>query len=600
MAATLLPSAELQFCDSNGNPLAGGKVYFYIPNTTTPKNTWQDPQQTILNPNPVVLDAAGRAIIWGAGTYRQQVYDANGNLIYDAVTDTPMSAAALENTLGAGGAALIGFDGTTLDQQFLSRVNRVVSSIAALRSLSHTTYNCAFVTGYYTAHDGGGGAYQYDPADTTSADNGATIIVAADGGRWKLQLTGALSLKQCGAKGDGTTDDTAAVNAWIAIIMSGAGPKTGYAPAATYHVTQQITMDFGPVATTGATFIGDGRAQSIFELKSVTTAPAWIVTDTVGTKAEFYAKIIGIGFQGNVAGPVLQLGDEAFAVALNEGQFDVAAWNSNTTANAVAIECNGLYNCDSFLVANCAGHGKALRARQCEFSRFFGSMGNADTGLHLTGGYNFGNVFTSLDLEVVNTCVVIDGTNVSNNTFIGGQFVWTNGSGPAVAAITATAGNNNRFIGVNFASPGTVASSATGIIVYGSGAPIGSEYLGGLVISPPSGDGALTINSVTGNSDDIVMQQNGVSRWMWQRDTSANVNLVRFNSSGVMVDLPLSIEPTQGVCTINNLALKAITNATATSASGGGASGLPSAPAGYLTFTLGTSPTIYKLPFYNT
>jgi hypothetical protein len=40
-AATLLPNGKQQFLSSNGAPLAGGTIQFYIPGTTTPKDTWQ-------------------------------------------------------------------------------------------------------------------------------------------------------------------------------------------------------------------------------------------------------------------------------------------------------------------------------------------------------------------------------------------------------------------------------------------------------------------------------------------------------------------------------------------------------------------------------
>ncbi len=84
--SSLLPNASQQFCDSNGQPLAGGLVYFYVPGTSTPKNTWQDQGLTVLNVNPVVLNSAGRAIIWGSGSYRQLVTDVNGNSIWDQIT----------------------------------------------------------------------------------------------------------------------------------------------------------------------------------------------------------------------------------------------------------------------------------------------------------------------------------------------------------------------------------------------------------------------------------------------------------------------------------------------------------------------------------
>jgi hypothetical protein len=82
----LLPPARQVFLDLNGQPLAGGAVWHYIPNTDSLRDTYQDPNLTILNSNPVLLDAAGRAAIWGSGQYRQVVFDASGNQIWDAVT----------------------------------------------------------------------------------------------------------------------------------------------------------------------------------------------------------------------------------------------------------------------------------------------------------------------------------------------------------------------------------------------------------------------------------------------------------------------------------------------------------------------------------
>jgi len=85
--ATLLPNAKQQFVDANGTPLAGGKVFFYIPNTSTLKNTWQDAGESILNTNPVILDGLGTAIIYGDGQYRQVLQDSAGNTLWDQLTN---------------------------------------------------------------------------------------------------------------------------------------------------------------------------------------------------------------------------------------------------------------------------------------------------------------------------------------------------------------------------------------------------------------------------------------------------------------------------------------------------------------------------------
>lgn len=115
-----------------------------------------------------------------------------------------------------------------------------VNNVAALRLLLKTQeQQFAETGGYYARGDGGDGRYWLDLADTTSADNGGTIIVANDGGRWKL-LTLATP-KRFGARADsnlagGGTDDTAAINAFIASYGNGR-KHLEFDPGAAYNIT---------------------------------------------------------------------------------------------------------------------------------------------------------------------------------------------------------------------------------------------------------------------------------------------------------------------------------------------------------------------------
>lgn len=90
--SSLLPDGKQQFLSNTGVPLASGKVFMYVPNTTTFKNTWQDAAQVTLNTNPVILDASGRALIYGSGIYRQLVQTSAGVPIYDALTTSTLGA----------------------------------------------------------------------------------------------------------------------------------------------------------------------------------------------------------------------------------------------------------------------------------------------------------------------------------------------------------------------------------------------------------------------------------------------------------------------------------------------------------------------------
>jgi len=282
----LLQNGKQQWIDQNGLPLANGTVGFYAPGTLNPQATYQDQGGTIQNTNPITLDSRGQAIVWGTGTYRQIVKDASGVTIWDQIVDTPTGGASLSNTAGAGGAALVGFDGGTVADFFKSKNNRVVDSIAALRTLSKTLYTRAFVTGYYAIGDGGGGPYQYDPADTTSADNGGTIIVASDGGRWKLQKVDWISCRQFGAKGDSTTDDTTALQAWLNI-----GGNL-WAPAGNYKITAALKWAIDNTWIQGA-----GRSLTIFNFNF--SGPSALLSSTQGTTQRLYCRASDIQFLDN-------------------------------------------------------------------------------------------------------------------------------------------------------------------------------------------------------------------------------------------------------------------------------------------------------------
>jgi len=92
MAAPIIVP-EPQFCDANGLPFAAGTIETYVVGTSTPKATYTDPALTALNTNPIVLDSAGRCVMWGDGDFRLVLRDAAGNEIWDQPATTIVSAA---------------------------------------------------------------------------------------------------------------------------------------------------------------------------------------------------------------------------------------------------------------------------------------------------------------------------------------------------------------------------------------------------------------------------------------------------------------------------------------------------------------------------
>jgi hypothetical protein len=92
MAAPVI-TPLLQWSDADGNPYAGGSIETYLPGTSTPKAVWIDPDQLAYASNPVIMDAAGRTLMYGDGEYRLVIRNATGDLVADIEATTIVSAA---------------------------------------------------------------------------------------------------------------------------------------------------------------------------------------------------------------------------------------------------------------------------------------------------------------------------------------------------------------------------------------------------------------------------------------------------------------------------------------------------------------------------
>lgn len=137
-AATLLPPGKNCFNDANGDPLAAGTVGMYIPTTMTAKDTWQDSGESSLNSDPIELDSAGCAIIYGSGVYRQIVKDVDDNTIWDQLTASTAAGVGVlygGTSTGSANAQIVAVSG------FTATDGQLVSFTAGLSNTTATTIN---------------------------------------------------------------------------------------------------------------------------------------------------------------------------------------------------------------------------------------------------------------------------------------------------------------------------------------------------------------------------------------------------------------------------------------------------------------------------
>lgn len=268
MGAVLIPDASQQFFDGYGDPLAGGQVYFYIPGTSTLKTTWADSAATVPNTNPVILDAAGRATIWGDGAYRQVLKDSLSNQIWDRdtladpttpivsnltqLTYTPTGAGAVSRTAASKAAewlssadfGVVG-NGTTNDTTALTLA--VAASVAQGLPLLltgttgrtiRTTTNLSIAANLIFLN---GGRLVPDAATTititgTIAATRSQIFAGSGAIVMNAAKVPQIPVEWFGATGDGVTDNTSPVQKAITACGASGGGKVVFG-AATYNFT---------------------------------------------------------------------------------------------------------------------------------------------------------------------------------------------------------------------------------------------------------------------------------------------------------------------------------------------------------------------------
>jgi hypothetical protein len=120
-----------------------------------------------------------------------------------------------------------------------------VSSLAALKAMARPEYAMmAILSGRLAAGDGGEGVFRWDSSDlsaSVTADTLAGIYVPPDSdttgssGAWVRQYSGSVLPGWWGAKGDGATDDTAAIQAAIATGRGILLPRGTYVVTAGFY-----------------------------------------------------------------------------------------------------------------------------------------------------------------------------------------------------------------------------------------------------------------------------------------------------------------------------------------------------------------------------
>ena len=339
--------------------LAGGTVGMYIPNTLTPKQTWQNAAQTIQNTNPVRLNANGCAVIYGTGTYRQILKDSLGNTIWDQPT-----AVTTTNPYWAGQASGTANNITVTDASFSGTDGQAISFLATAKNTGAVTLNPSAYGPISVLKSTNAGPVALSGGEIVGGSPGNVYTATYSSTYNKFFLTsvpvpannltlGSYSILDYGALCTGSHDDTVAIQATITAAQNGNGGEV-LVPVSTSGCEVTGTLN---ITASNVTVRGEPQEASGFASGLVTGGAQLLFNNT--NKDDF-----DIGFQ---TGQICN--DSIKDITLNHsGKTGGTSVNTLLTCSTVVKNVN-LWACYNGIWANRINNLKIDRANiQCNVS----------------------------------------------------------------------------------------------------------------------------------------------------------------------------------------------------------------------------------------
>lgn len=261
MTTQLTPSPIQRFVDNNGVALTGGKVFTYAAGTTTKQTTYIDSTGSTPQTNPVILNSRGEPQSGGQSVGIWLTPGLNYKMVLAPSTDTDPPTSPIWTVDNI--PATLTNAGVQFATVALAKAATIPSGTAGVQVLN-----------YATAGDDGGG--YYIPG---SSGAGSGKFQSADG-QWWILSDPYPNVRQFGATGNGSTDDTAAVqNAENFCYASGQSLRF---PSGTYIISNtSITKK------SGVSWFGAGQGISVIKAASATFSTAMVSAGT-SSNMSFY------------------------------------------------------------------------------------------------------------------------------------------------------------------------------------------------------------------------------------------------------------------------------------------------------------------------
>jgi hypothetical protein len=454
MAVILSPVGGVaqQFFNNNGVPLAGGLLYTYAAGTSTPQTTYTSSSGNTAHTNPIILNSAGRVAsgeIWLTSnvTYKFVLKDSTDVLIatYDNISGI-INSAILSNTSDpTQGDALVGFRQSNSSGNLTNSVGRTVHQ--------------------------------------------------------KLQES--VSVKDFGAVGDNTTDDTSAIQAAVNQLTSGQGL---YFPTGTYKITNEITLPDGIAFN----FFGDGKRASLVQQYTANKNGFTSLSTFNSGPNECSIRDMGIVSSGNTSGYGL---DTTGIKRSNFLNVEFSGWGYSGAAGAGVRIFNSLI----------------LTFTNCSFySCYYGIYNEEGLSTNYNGGGIFGCTFEDIKAQAFKAAYT-NGISIIGNTIescYGGGILITNGGGGLVI-------EGNYFEqNLTVTGAGTYYDIYLGPFSYVKGVDIRGNYFNGKIGGETADYVPIRVKYAYGLTVDANQLNASATSQLLKFDTNAIVSQIYLGSIG--------------------------------------------------------------------
>lgn len=395
--ATIKPPFEI-FYDSAGRPADNAKIYIGTEGQnpeTAPVSVYWDEAQTIVAKQPLrtiagaIYRGGNKAQVYGPSRYSIAVKSANDELYsYSASVSRELSS----DDINYGSISVT---------EALNGAIRTVPNFAALSSTGGFIGDKVYLLGHTVAGKGGGYFIAKSSTGLTN-DGGMTVINGALA--WVRDSTEAANVHMFGALGDGTTNDTTAIQAWLNYIYDTSA--TGVAPAGTY-LTSGATLTWN--AGRRVKVVGAGRGATSFKKIGADSGAVFSFFISSGAYLELnlhlqdfsieapgYSSVNGINFDAAALVTMSRIRVNSCFVGIEgKGLLVSALRDVDTSGNVVGMRFRRgsggsqpytnavlLENCRANGNSNWAldyGEGSGLYIRTCDFESN-GTTGDVNTG----------------------------------------------------------------------------------------------------------------------------------------------------------------------------------------------------------------------------